>query len=489
MKRKTSSDSPERVYSTIGFSIASRLNLRLWLSLFVIFFMLDICLIVTAGVGGVMYAERTLAPVADIIVDLNLLDFGTAELLELSRVDIDVVRREPSGFLPPRPFRDFLPDQTASGTRKLTFQAGPEVPILKRVNSLAYIIELENGGRTYSLSLGLSPIISILKMLFAVVLAIELYVLLRSMFSNFRLIRSTLRPISDLAEKAQSLNTDQGPYTVEEMEVLAGKLEGINAARLDTRIELDETQDELKNLASAINKMLERINESYRAQARFVSDASHELRTPIAAIQGYANLLDRWGKYDEAALQESIDAIKDETANMKELVEQLLFLARGDNNTMPLQNERFDLADMAATVLRETQMMDGGHDFELKVDNVFVYADPGLIKQALRILVDNAIKYTPIGESITIMVEERDNQGWLTVQDNGIGIPPEAISHIFDRFYRADESRARATGGTGLGLSIAKWIAERHGGHVEVVSREDLGTRISIVIPALAEVQ
>lgn len=105
--------------------------------------------------------------------------------------------------------------------------------------------------------------------------------------------------------------------------------------------------------------MLDRINESYRLQARFVSDASHELRTPIAAIQGYVNLLDRWGKHDPEALQESIDALKEEAANMKELVEKLLFWP-GDNQTMQVHLEHFDLADLAETLYRETEMIDGG---------------------------------------------------------------------------------------------------------------------------------
>jgi signal transduction histidine kinase len=203
-------------------------------------------------------------------------------------------------------------------------------------------------------------------------------------------------------------------------------------------------------------------------------------------IQGYANLLDRWGKNDEKVLQESIEAIKDEAANMKGLVEQLLFLARGDNNTITLQIERFDLSELAEEVLRETQMIDGGHVYESHLQPVFVAADEALLKQAMRILVDNAIKYTPAGELVQISLMEKEGFARLTVQDDGIGIPPDAVSKIFDRFYRADESRARATGGTGLGLSIAKWIAERHGGHMEVLSRENIGTRITIVLPAVA---
>ena len=296
------------------------------------------------------------------------------------------------------------------------------------------------------------------------------------------MIRETLTPLTDLARQAQSLNVDQGPLSIEEMKELAGKLDRITAARLDTRIDIDQTQDELKGLAAAINGMLDRINAAYRSQARFVSDASHELRTPIAAIQGYANLLDRWGKHDEKALQESIDAIKEEAANMKDLVEQLLFLARGDSNRMPLQIERIDLADTAQTVLKEFRMIDGGHEFILDVESAYVEGDAGLIKQALRILVDNAVKYTPVGGEIKISVKQRESEVTLTVQDSGIGIPPEAVPHIFERFFRADESRARSTGGTGLGLSIANWIVERHGGHLEVLSREDIGTRFTIVL-------
>jgi signal transduction histidine kinase len=319
----------------------------------------------------------------------------------------------------------------------------------------------------------------------AVILGLQLYALIDSIFSQARVIRKTLQPISELAEKAQTLGQARTPFRPGEVQALAGKLEGITAAKLDTRIELDSTQDELKSVAAAINGLLDRINHAYQMQARFVSDASHELRTPIAAIQGYANLLDRWGKHDPAALEESIAAIKEEAANMKELVEQLLFLARGDNDTMPLQIEKFDLGQLGAAVIREAQMLDEGHDYESALESVWVEADQGLIKQAVRILMDNAVKYTPAGGKIQLAVAQHGQQAKMIVQDEGIGIPAEALPRIFDRFFRTDESRARATGGTGLGLSIAHWIANRHGGHIEVVSRENVGTRFTIVLPAV----
>jgi len=172
---------------------------------------------------------------------------------------------------------------------------------------------------------------------------------------------------------------------------------------------------------------------------------------------------------------------------MKGLGEQLLFLARGDNNTMSLQMETFDLDLLAQEVMRETEMIDNGHEFSSNTESLSVYTDKGLIKQVLRILIDNAIKYSNPGGRITLSVAGKGESALLTVQDEGIGIPPEAVPRIFDRFYRADQSRTKSTGGTGLGLSIAKWIAQRHGGHMEVLSRKDIGTRIFIAIPILPD--
>ena len=230
--------------------------------------------------------------------------------------------------------------------------------------------------------------------------------------------------------------------------------------------------------------MLDRINKAYRSQMRFVSDASHELRTPSAVIQGYANLLNRWGKDDPATRQEAIDAIRQEADSMKELVEQLLFLARGDNDSMHIQMEAFDLTEVAAEVLRETEMIDQTHRFASHWDGaVPVFADMGLMKQCLRILVDNSIKYTPAGGLITLRSSVADGAARISVQDEGQGIDSESLPHIFERFYRTDVSRARQTGGTGLGLAIAKWIVDRHGGWFEVRSWPGVGTRMTVVLP------
>ena len=240
----------------------------------------------------------------------------------------------------------------------------------------------------------------------------------------------------------------------------------------------------MAGLEDAINDLLARMHAAYRQQAQFVSDASHELRTPIAVIQGYVKMLDRWGKDDETVLDESIAAIKTETEHMKTLVEQLLFLARGDSGRQQLNPEPMDLSALMGEVLDEYRMIDESHEWRQgALDAAPVNADPALIKQAARILVDNAVRYTPEGGSIRLSAGTQDGRAFFEVQDGGIGIDAQDVPRMFDRFFRADPARARQNGGTGLGLSIAHWIVERHDGFLEVVSHPGLGTRIRVVLP------
>ena len=232
-----------------------------------------------------------------------------------------------------------------------------------------------------------------------------------------------------------------------------------------------------------MNSLLQRIRENNKQQARFVNDASHELRTPIAVIQGYANMLARWGREDEKVLDESITAIQNESDNMKRLVEQLLFLARGDAGRTQLNKTNVDLNALMNEVYEESLMIDENHIYKFvpAEESVKVSVDEGLIKQAVRILVDNASKYTKEKDEIILKVGTGDNNSaFLQVQDSGIGMKEADVEHMFERFYRADE--ARSFNGTGLGLSIAKWIVDKHEGHFEIVSREELGTRIGIYL-------
>ncbi|WP_426351162.1 sensor histidine kinase [Alloiococcus sp. CFN-8] len=294
-------------------------------------------------------------------------------------------------------------------------------------------------------------------------------------------IRKSLRPLDEIAEAASRLSNMD--FDEDKFHSLEDAISKITPSASDERIHIDDS--ELKGLEDAINKLLDRMRESYRQQARFVSDASHELRTPISVIQGYANMLDRWGKSDESVLEESISAIKVESENMKTLVEQLLFLARGINGKTQLTMKEFLLNDMLREVLEESKMIDKDHEYSfVDSDSIIVYGDPGLLKQTMRILIENAAKYSEEGGEI-ILRAGRNEKGepYFSVQDNGIGMEEKDVPHIFERFFRADTARVRKNGGTGLGLSIAKWIVDSHKGYFSVLSRKEIGTRITVFLP------
>lgn len=294
-------------------------------------------------------------------------------------------------------------------------------------------------------------------------------------------VRKILKPLNEIAETAERLSNMV--FDEEKFHSLEDAISKISPVASDERIHIGDS--EFKGLEDAINKLLDRMRDSYRQQARFVSDASHELRTPISVIQGYANMLDRWGKSDESVLDESITAIKSESENMKNLVEQLLFLARGINGKTQLTIEEFSLSNMINEVIEESKMIDDKHVYTyINLEEVNVYGDVGLLKQTARILVENAAKYTETGKKI-VLKTGRNSKGepYFSVQDNGIGIDTEDIPHIFERFFRADTARVRKNGGTGLGLSIAKWIIDNHNGYFSVVSRKEIGTRITVYLP------
>lgn len=293
-------------------------------------------------------------------------------------------------------------------------------------------------------------------------IALIAFLLLLSAVFGGLLIRRMLRPVYDMTRTARS----------------------ISASDLGARIDTVHSHDELTELAETFNSMLDRIQESYEKQNRFVSDASHELRTPLSVVSGYANLLRRWGSGNPEVLSESVCKIIEETDNMQQLVDRLLFLARADRRTQPVKFERFSATEMMREIAEETRMIDEEHTLrEDLAQDVAVTADHALMKQALRAIVDNSIKYTPSGGTISVSCRERDGDVEFGVEDTGIGISEKDLPKIFDRFYKADEARTRGKGSSGLGLSIAKWIVERHGGEIRVESRLGKGTKFVVSIP------
>lgn len=268
------------------------------------------------------------------------------------------------------------------------------------------------------------------------------------------------------------------------LDELIEKANNISSQNLNLRLNVSDSTDELIEFALTFNRMMDRIEKAYEKQNQFVSDASHELRTPISVIQGYARMLDRWGKDDKDILQESIQAINKESKNMQDLVDKLLFIARNDKDTLVLVKNKFNMSELIEELVRDTLMLETNRNIERYVDqDIMLYGDRDRIKQALRIFVDNALKYTEPGQNITIKLTVEDNSAVVTVRDTGRGIPEEHLPNIFDRFFRVDASRERDKGGHGLGLSIARIIVLRHGGRIKVASKIGEGTRFKIYLP------
>lgn len=258
----------------------------------------------------------------------------------------------------------------------------------------------------------------------------------------------------------------------------------ITVNNINTRLDIKGTQDELKELSQTFNEMMDRIEEGYKTQQQFVSDASHELRTPIAVIKGYVNMLDRWGKNDRAVLEESITAIKNEAENMQDLIEKLLFIARSDKSTLIYTKEDFKISSILNEIEKETKMIDSKHKLYFHFYNdANVYADKNRIKQAIRILIDNAIKFTPIGGYIMVSGFIQDEYYVIKVEDTGIGVEKKDLEKIFERLYRAEQSRSKEIGGHGLGLAIAKIIILGHKGKIRVKSTAGKGSEFSIMLP------
>ncbi len=297
--------------------------------------------------------------------------------------------------------------------------------------------------------------------------------------NEHRQIQKILNPINEIALKADELS--KMTFTEDKYQQIEDAISHLQPEESSALLSFGDS--DLQGIEAAMNNLLIRVRDANRQQARFVNDASHELRTPIAVIQGYVNMLARWGKEDEKVLEESIAAIKHESEHMKHLVEQLLFLARGDSGKTKLTMEKVNLNALMQEIYEESLMIDEEHTYRYhpEEEEILVDADPMMLKQAVRILVDNAAKYTNKGDEILLAIG-RGSKGnaYLQVQDTGIGMAEADVERMFERFYRSDD--ARQYQGTGLGLSIAKWIVDKHKGHFEILSRTDLGTRIRIVL-------
>lgn len=252
------------------------------------------------------------------------------------------------------------------------------------------------------------------------------------------------------------------------------------------RIEGVDRQDELGRLAATFNQMLASLEGVYKGQQRFVADASHELRAPLATIQGNLDLLRHYQEIPVAERREVLADLQSETRRMSRLVNDLLSLARADAGDLPNFQE-VELDRLVMEVFRSVSLRaeDSLSVAIGRMEPVRVMGDRDRLKQLLVILTDNALAYTPSGGSITLGLVNLGDVAELVVNDTGIGIGTEELPHIFERFYRADKARSRARGGTGLGLSIAQWIAVVHRGEIRVTSERGKGSRFTVVLPSV----
>ena len=323
---------------------------------------------------------------------------------------------------------------------------------------------VQQGGHTYQMQLmkALSEQTHFLRTLMKILAVTNLIGLVIALLSGIFISRKILRPLRNITSTAQQIEiTDLGK-----------------------RIHVSNSGDELDELTKTINHMLTRLQIGFEQQRQFVSDASHELRTPITVISGYINMLDRWGKQDQSALEEGLSAIKSEASNMDSLIEKLLFLARADQCKQLINKTSLALAPLIDAIIQETRMIAPNHHIILdKNDPAIIEADGAAIKQMVRIFIENSIKYTPPNGTIRIDSRQTCQHLEITIQDTGIGIPQEDQPKVFDRFYRVDQSRTKSTGGTGLGLSIARWIAQQHGCSIQLTSTLGIGTTFTLRLP------
>jgi two-component system, OmpR family, sensor kinase len=252
---------------------------------------------------------------------------------------------------------------------------------------------------------------------------------------------------------------------------------------LSQRIDTPHHRDEIGRLARTFNVMLASIESAYTAQQRFVSDAAHELRAPLTAIQANLDLLQRHPEMTDADHGEALAEAKRESERLTRLVTDLLALARADAG-VPLRSSVVDLDAVVLDVFGSVHQLAREQTLTLNtLEPIQICGDEDRLKQLLLILLDNALKYTPAGGAVVVELRHVSNEAEVIVRDTGVGISQEDLSHVFDRFYRADPARGRDPGGTGLGLPIAQWIVHQHGGRIGITSRASAGTSVNVRLP------
>ncbi|MCM2534465.1 HAMP domain-containing histidine kinase [Neobacillus pocheonensis] len=246
----------------------------------------------------------------------------------------------------------------------------------------------------------------------------------------------------------------------------------------------NKTKDELHTMARTFNRMIHRLQENMEKQKQFVSDASHELKTPLTIIMNYADFLRRHGLENQEMANEAINAINSEATRIQKMAQTLLDLATLENESFLEMNE-LNLVSLCQSVLNQIKPVYKREiSLHYEEDPFITRADELKIKQVIIILLDNAMKYSK--DRIDVFIEKDKQHAIIRVKDYGIGIPQDEINNIFERFYRVDKARSRETEGSGLGLNIAKSIMKLHKGEIKITSKEGVGTELVLFFPLIS---
>jgi heavy metal sensor kinase len=304
----------------------------------------------------------------------------------------------------------------------------------------------------------------LLSSLLTILLTLTPLVLLGAAIGGFLMMSQPLKPVVSLTLKA----------------------ERIGIGEPGERLPVIRTGDELERLSLSLNRMISRLEDALAHNRRFSADVSHELRTPLTILRGeLEHVIQLQNVGPEVA--ESVGSALEEIDRLAQIVESLLTISHLDTGGAGIEFNRFDLQEMVKTTAEQMKLLADEKQITMSSDTselVYGLGDESRIKQVLVNLLDNAIKYSHRGGHVVISVRSDENAACLTVADDGAGIPPDALPHIFERFYRAEKARPRGTAGAGLGLSIVEAICRAHGGTVSVDSTEGKGTTVKVRLPA-----
>ena len=306
---------------------------------------------------------------------------------------------------------------------------------------------------------------------------------------NFRLIEKEFLPL--LVILASVLGYWLGGRALAPVNRIIRSAEGIGVLNLSRRLEVPRAKDELRRLTETLNAMLDRIESSVKRITRFTADASHDLRTPLSLIRTSAELALR-RKRSEEDYRESLTRILLISEETTQLIEGLLTLARADAGAAQLKCQSLDLRPILLKVAHQARFLASAKGLSFTehscAETLPMLADPAAIERLLLSLLDNAVKYTPVGGRVTVRASSHHGSAIIEIEDTGMGIAESDLPHIFERFFRADQARSREIRGSGLGLSIARWITEAHHGSIEVTSQLGKGSSFRIRLPLTAPI-